>query len=89
MSRKQKPNPSQELINLIHNMLKMKGWTLADIARHLGISHIYMCSLSNGARKISGLSIEKQRVLAQFLGISMIKFYLLCGVLRKEDLINQ
>ena len=64
-----------------------QGWTLADIAKYLGISYIHMASLSNGARKISGLSIEKQRALAKFLGISMVEFFLLCGLLRQEDLI--
>jgi len=87
MSRKNKRNTHQHLINLIHATLKLQGWTLADIAKYLGISYIHMASLSNGARKISGLSIEKQRALAKFLGISMVEFFLLCGLLRQEDLI--
>ncbi len=86
MSGKAKHNQNQELSNLIHATARAKGWTLADIAKHLGISYIYMASLSNGARKISGLSIEKQRDLARFLGITMIQFFLLCGLLRQEDL---
>lgn len=89
MTRKHKCNPNQHLIKLIHSTLKLQGWTLVDIAKHLGISYIHMASLSNGARKISGLSIEKQRALAEFLSISMIEFFLLCGVLRQEDLIAQ
>lgn len=89
MSCKQKCNEYQHLINMIHSAAKMKGWTLDDIAKFLGISYIHMASLSNGARKISGLKIEKQRALAKFLGISMIDFFLLCGLLRQEDLITQ
>ena len=83
---KHNQNPQQQLINLVHLTMKQHGWTLADVARYLGISYIYMASLSNGARKISGLSIEKQRELARLLGITMIQFFLLCGLLRQEDL---
>jgi transcriptional regulator with XRE-family HTH domain len=87
MSRKSKNNPNQHLANLIHATARIRGCTLADIAAHLGISYIYMASLSSGARKISGLSIDKQRALAKFLGISMVEFFLMCGLLRQEDLI--
>lgn len=89
MNRKNKRNTHQHLINMIHSAMKMQGWTLSDVAKYLGISYIHMSSLSNGARKISGLSIEKQRALAKFLGISMIEFFMLCGLLRQEDLITQ
>lgn len=89
MSRKSKQNPQQQLINMIHSMMKLHGWTMADVARHLGISYIYMASMSNGARKISGLKIEKQRILAKFLGISMVEFFLLNGLLCQEDLAAQ
>lgn len=89
MSRKNNRVPHQHLINMIHSAMKMQGWTLSDVAQCLGISYVHMASLSNGARKISGLSIEKQRTLAKFLGISMVEFFLLCGLLRQEDLIVQ
>lgn len=89
MSRKSKQNPQQQLINMVHSKAKLHGWTLADVARHLGVSYIHMASLSNGARKISGLKIDKQRVLAKFLDISMIEFFLMNGLLRQEDLAVQ
>lgn len=88
MSRKSRRNPHQHLINLIHSTMKLQGWTLAEVANYLGISYIHMASLSNGARKLSGLSLDKQRALAKFLGISMVEFFVLCGLLRKEDLIS-
>lgn len=78
--------PQQPLVDLIHSKMKQNGWTLTDISKQLGVSYIYMASLSNGARKISGLGIEKQRVLAKLLDISMLEFFLMCGLLRKEDL---
>lgn len=87
MKRMKKPNQHQQLINRIHGETKMRGWTLADTAKTLGISHIYMTSMTSGARKISGLSLEKQRKLAKFLGISMTEFFLMCGILRQEDFI--
>lgn len=82
-----KNQQQQPLVALIHTQMKIKGWTLADVANHLGVSYIYVASLSSGARKISGLGIEKQRTLAQFLGISMVEFFVLCGLLREEDLL--
>ena len=89
MNRKSKRNPHQRLINMIHSAMKMQGWTLAEVANYLGISYIHMASLSNGARKLSGLGIDKQRALAKFLGITMVEFFLLCGLLRQEDLVAQ
>ena len=86
MKRKQKIHPHQQLINHIHAETRMRGWTLADTADLIGISYIYMASLTNGARKLSGLSLGKQRKLAKFLGISLVEFFLGCGMLRPEDL---
>jgi len=85
MKRMKKPNQYQQLINRIHGETKMRGWTLADTANLIGISYIYMASLTNGARKISSLSLDKQRKLAKFLGISLVDFFLQCGMLRPED----
>lgn len=89
MNRKSRRNSNHDLINLIHSTLRVKGKTLADIAKLLGISYIHMSSLSNGARQMSGLKLDKQRKLAAFLGITMVDFLLMTGVLRQEDLIKQ
>jgi len=78
----------EQLIRDIHVEVKRRGWTLRELADFLHISYIYMASMSNGARKLSGLSMEKQRMLAGFLGISLVDFYLKCGVLQLDD-INQ
>ena len=85
MNHSKKSLESQELINAIHNENRRRGWNLQDSARHLGISHIHMASLTNGARKISGLKRAKQRILADFLGISLVDLFLFCGILRRED----
>ena len=85
MNHKPKTNEDQQLINKIHVETKKRGWTLRDTAEELGISHIYLTSITCGARKVSGLSFAKQRMMAQFLGISIIDFFLQCGVLRQED----
>lgn len=87
MKRKQKANPYQNLINMIHAATKLRGWNLADTAKTLGISHVYMTSITSGARTISGLSLDKQRALAMFLGISMVDFFLMAGILRPEDFV--
>ena len=78
----------QNLIDLIHYATQDRGWTLRETATELGISHVHLSSMTSGARKLSGLSLDKQRALAKFIGISMLDFYLMCGVLRKEDLIQ-
>jgi transcriptional regulator with XRE-family HTH domain len=88
MKHEQNSNPEQQLINCIHSALKANRLTLSDVAAYLGISYIHMASMSNGARKISGLKIEKQRKLAKFLGITMVQFFVLCGLLREEDLLT-
>lgn len=88
MKRNQKTIEAQQLINHIHSETKKRGWTLRDTASNLGISHIYLTSLTCGARKISGLGLQKQRELAKFLGISMVEFFMMCGVLRTEDFVQ-
>jgi len=87
MKRKPKNNPSQPLIDRIHSENRRRGYTLQDLARELGISHIYLASLTNGARQLRGLGLEKQRALAKYLRLSMLEFFLMIGVLRTEDLI--
>lgn len=89
MKRKASINPQQQLSNRLYCEMKMRGMTLTDIAKLLGISYIYISSMNSGARKFSGLKIDKQRILAKFLNISMVEFLLMCGVLREEDLISQ
>jgi len=76
----------QHLINKIKSTTKSRGQTLHDTAALLGISHVHLTAMTSGARKLSGLSIEKQRALAQFVGISMLDFFLMTGMLRYEDL---
>ncbi len=85
MKCKHQPKQVQHLINRIHSENRLRGNTLRDLAKQLKISHIYMASLSNGARKLSGLAPEKQRLLAQYLRMSMVEFYMSLGILRPED----
>lgn len=85
MKRKHQSKPVQHLINRVHAENRLRGNTLHDLAKQLGISHIHMASLTNGARKLSGLAPEKQRALAQYLRISMVEFYLMLGLLHLED----
>jgi transcriptional regulator with XRE-family HTH domain len=89
MKRKQENKEIQPIVDRIHFATRDRGWTLRETAQEIGISHVHLTSLTSGARKISGLSIEKQRKLAKFIGVNMLDFYLLCGVLRQEDLVQQ
>ena len=89
MKRKQKSLELQHLINMIHAATKLRGWTLHETADEIGISHVYLTSMTCGARKISGLALEKQRKLAKFIGISTVDLFLMCGVLCTEDFVAQ
>ena len=86
MKRMRKNKAVQPLIDQIHFATQDRGWTLRDTAEELQISHVYLTALTSGARKLSGLSLEKQRALAKFLGINMLNFFLLSGILHPEDL---
>ena len=86
MSKKLKNLKEQHLINKIKSATKSRGLTLRDTAAELGISHVHLASMTSGARKLTGLSIDKQRALAKFVGISMLDFFLMTGMLRYEDL---
>ncbi|MFZ3262272.1 MAG: helix-turn-helix transcriptional regulator [Thiobacillus sp.] len=89
MKRKQKPQELQQLINMIHAATRLRGWTLRETADEIGISHVYLASMTCGARKLSGLALGKQRKLAKFIGISMVDFFLMCGVLCRDDFVAQ
>ncbi|MDA8415607.1 MAG: helix-turn-helix transcriptional regulator [Betaproteobacteria bacterium] len=84
-ARKQSANI--ELSNAIHSENRRRNMTMTDLADDLGISHIYMYSLSNGARPLSALSIEKQRKLAAYLRMPVLDFLVACGALKPEDLL--
>lgn len=86
MNRKPSNKCNRKFKQLLKATLKARGMTMTDLAKNLGVSYIYLASLSNGSRRLSGLMLDKQRLLAEFLGISMVELFLLIGVLRKKDL---
>jgi len=86
MNSNKKNLRGQQLIDKIHTATKKRGWTLRETAAELKISHVHLTSMTSGARKLTGLKPEKQRALAEFVGISMLDFYLMTGLLRYEDL---
>jgi len=86
MSRNRKNLKEQQLIEKIHNAVKDRGWTLRDMAAAIEVSHVHLASMTSGARKLSGLQPKKQRALCEIIGISMLDFYLMVGLLRHDDL---
>jgi transcriptional regulator with XRE-family HTH domain len=89
MKKMRKNAAVQPVIDQIHFATQDRGWTLRDTAEELKISHVYLTALTSGARKLSGLSPDKQRALAKFLDISMLDFFLMAGILRQEDLVRR
>jgi transcriptional regulator with XRE-family HTH domain len=87
MKRTKKYLKEQHLIQKIHAAAKERGWTLHDMAAAIEVSHVHLTSLTSGARKLSGLSQDKQRALCKIIGISMLDFYLMSGLLRYDDLL--
>lgn len=85
MKRPKKKIANLELVNAIHSENRRRGWNLSELARHIGISHIYMASLTNDARPISALGLDKKRKLAEYLGMSLIDLLLECGTLTLAD----
>lgn len=85
MSNSKKQNEAGKLIDLIHVENAKRKWTLRDLAGALNISYIYMTAISSGARKVSGLSFDKQRSLSKILDITMVEFFLLAGILTTDD----
>ena len=65
MKKMRKNAAVQPVIDQIHFATQDRGWTLRDTAEELKISHVYLTALTSGARKLSGLSPDKQRALAK------------------------
>jgi len=76
----------KQLPSMIQTALVEMDLDIDDLAIQLGVSRSYIEAVITGARSIVGLTPEIMRKLASFLGISMVELFLLCGLLRKEDL---
>jgi len=82
----QKKLSSNRLAIMINEALDKNAITNSDLAIHLGVSQIYIEAVLAGARDIVGLTPDILRKLACFLGISIVELFILCGMLRKEDI---
>lgn len=86
MAQEMKQPENRKLVEAIHKENRRRGWTLDDLADHLGISRVYMSKISRGTRQLSELNRETQRKLADYLGISLVELLLGCGGLELTDL---
>lgn len=76
---------SRPLAIRLEQVMSEKGHTRHDLAKLFGMSYIHTVSLMNGVREFSGLNIEKQRLIADYMGISFAQFYIFLGVLHPDD----
>lgn len=79
----------KELIDAIHGENRRRGWSLSDLADHLCISSVYMSKISQGTRSLSGLDHEKKRMLAHYIGISLVEFLIKCEMIEPGDFPNR
>lgn len=80
---------SQGLVNKINEVMRKKGHNRHDLTDQLQISYIHLNSLMGGIRNFTGLNIEKQRLLASYLGISFAQYYIYLGILTPDDFFIQ
>lgn len=82
--KKAKAN-SQPLIDRLAAVMHEKHHTRHDLAALTSLSYIHVVSIMNGTREFAGLSLDKQRLIAEYMGISFAQMYIYLGVLRLED----
>lgn len=76
---------SRPLAERLIQVMDSKSHTRHDLASIFGLSYIHLTSLINGIREFSGLGIDKQRKIADYMGISFAQFYIYMGVLQPAD----
>lgn len=82
--KKTKAN-SQPLIDRLTAVMQGKRHTRHDLASMTKLSYIHVVSIMNGTREFAGLSLDKQRLIAEYMGISFAQMYIYLGILRPED----
>lgn len=73
------------LVEKIREVMRKKGENLHNLSDKMGISYIHMTFMMSGARNFLGLDMDKQRALADYIGVSFSQFYIYAGVLKPED----
>lgn len=85
ISKKKEENRSAALVDKINEVLQKKGHDRHDLQSALDVSYVHINSLMSGVRNFSGLSQEKQRLLAEYLGISFAQYCIYLGILEPGD----
>ncbi|BCU08334.1 helix-turn-helix domain-containing protein [Allochromatium tepidum] len=80
--------PGAALISALHTRAEELGVDRHQMAAALGITYPYLRALSSGGRPISGLSEEKLRNMADFLGCTFGQVLMKAGILRPEDFVD-
>lgn len=86
--RKKLSFPGAALIEDLLREADKRGINRHQLAAELSITPPYLLALSSGARPISGLSEEKQRIMANFLKCSLIQLKMRAEILLPEDFLS-
>lgn len=85
-SNQQSNVPGEQLLELIHLRLGEQNLTIDFVVELLQISKGYWYLLNKGTRPIGGLSKPLMKILANWLGISLVEALVLAGELDPMDL---
>lgn len=79
--------PGIALIHALWNKRQTKSETAQDVAKHLGITYVYLMALSRGERPISKVDRSVLNAAAEYLEIPLIHVYMLAELLTPADFV--
>ena len=85
--RYQKTPSENALMQLLAKRQVALGLSPGQMADLIGISESYYRALANGNRPADGLTIDKLRGCAEFLGVSVIQAAMLAEAIRPRDFV--
>jgi transcriptional regulator with XRE-family HTH domain len=77
----------RELIRALIKRARELGMDKYELADAIGITYPYLIALSNGSRPIPGISHDKLRRMASFLGLTFVQVLMLAEIVKPEDFV--
>jgi len=75
------------LIATLWERMSERGHTSKELAKHLGITYVYLMALARGEKPIPQVGREVLKRAADYLGTPVAQAYLLAGALNPEDFV--